>query len=335
MLIDGLSLVEGSTLTNLTIASGAQFPAEAGAGELFYKDNDGVYYHDNTSWHRLVRAGEVTAIPWSIVSGKPTTIAGYAISDAINTNKLGAANGVATLDANSKVPAGQLPSYVDDILECANYAALPATGSTGVIYVTTDTNKIYRWTGFVYVEIVASPGTSDAVPEGTTNLYFTSNRVLAVVNNYAATGVINAANKLVTPRTINLTGSVAGSAVFDGTEDITITTTGGSGGGSGGGGSTSIYAQFSGPVTPTVGVSPYYPRDTITVTNVFSSLSTPASSVVSARINVNGFSRQVVTIGIGQKTSTTVTNFSVTPDDYITVDIIGGSGNNLTVRLDH
>ena len=87
------------------------------------------------------------------------------------TNK-GVANGYASLDAGSKVPASQLPSYVDDVLEFANLAAFPGTGSTGIIYVALDTNKIYRWSGSVYVEISPSPGSTDAVPEGSTNLYF-------------------------------------------------------------------------------------------------------------------------------------------------------------------
>jgi len=55
-----------------------------------------------------------------------------------------------------KVPASELPSYVDDVVEVANYAALPATGETGKIYVTLDNNKIYRWSGSVYIEIAAN-----------------------------------------------------------------------------------------------------------------------------------------------------------------------------------
>jgi len=55
-----------------------------------------------------------------------------------------------------KVPASELPSYVDDVVEVADYAALPATGETGKIYVTLDNNKIYRWSGSVYIEIAAN-----------------------------------------------------------------------------------------------------------------------------------------------------------------------------------
>lgn len=68
----------------------------------------------------------------------------------------GVANGVAKLDPTGRVPSGQLPSYVDDVLEYANYAALPAAGETGKIYITQDDNKTWRWSGSAYVEISAS-----------------------------------------------------------------------------------------------------------------------------------------------------------------------------------
>lgn len=83
---------------------------------------------------------------------------------------------VATL-VGGFIPSSQLPSYVDDVLEFANLAAFPATGETGKIYIATNTNVQYRWTGTQYTALVASPGTSDAVIEGSTNLYFTQPRV--------------------------------------------------------------------------------------------------------------------------------------------------------------
>lgn len=70
---------------------------------------------------------------------------------------IGQPNGIATLDGTGKVPASQLPSYVDDVIEVVNFAALPATGEIGKIYVTIDNNKTYRWTGSIYVEISSSP----------------------------------------------------------------------------------------------------------------------------------------------------------------------------------
>ena len=96
-----------------------------------------------------------------------------------NAANKGIANGYAGLDAGGKVPAAQLPSYVDDVLEFANAGAFPAVGEAGKIYIALDTNLTYRWTGTVYVEISPSPGSTDAVPEGAVNKYFTVARVLA------------------------------------------------------------------------------------------------------------------------------------------------------------
>ena len=73
--------------------------------------------------------------------------------DYVPAAQKGAAGGVAELDSAGKVPAAQLPSFVDDVLEYANLSAFPATGEVGKIYVTQDTNKTYRWSGSSYVEI--------------------------------------------------------------------------------------------------------------------------------------------------------------------------------------
>lgn len=73
-------------------------------------------------------------------------------------NKIGKPNGLATLDENGIVPSSQLPSYVDDVLEYSSYSTLPTEGSTGIIYVTLDDNKTYRWSGSTYVEISKSLG---------------------------------------------------------------------------------------------------------------------------------------------------------------------------------
>lgn len=124
-------------------------------------------------WGNHASAGYLT----TITEAQVTAALGYT---PINYATKGAANGVASLDASGLVPSSQLPSYVDDVLEYANFAALPATGESGKIYVldtpyTTGgiTSSQFRWGGSVYVAIIASPGSTDSVTEGTTNLYFT------------------------------------------------------------------------------------------------------------------------------------------------------------------
>lgn len=68
----------------------------------------------------------------------------------------GQPGGLAELDSTGKVPAAQLPSYVDDVLEYSTKAQFPQTGETGKIYVSKDTNLTYRWTGTQYLEISQS-----------------------------------------------------------------------------------------------------------------------------------------------------------------------------------
>lgn len=51
------------------------------------------------------------------------------------------------------IPANQLPSFVDDVLEFSDLASFPSTGEDGKIYIALDVNKTYRWGGSSYVEI--------------------------------------------------------------------------------------------------------------------------------------------------------------------------------------
>ncbi len=102
--------------------------------------------------------------------------------------------GYAGLDSAGKVATAQLPSYVDDVEEYANFAAFPGTGETGKIYIAIDTGDVYRWSGSAYVQI------NDAVTSA------------------------DQATKLATARNIALTGPITGTASFDGTANANIST---------------------------------------------------------------------------------------------------------------
>lgn len=90
---------------------------------------------------------------------------------------VGAANGVASLGADGKVPSAQLPSFVDDVIDAyivtgatpltsgwlsATSGGTALTPETDKIYVIVEAgayqNKTYRWSGSTYVEISAAPG---------------------------------------------------------------------------------------------------------------------------------------------------------------------------------
>lgn len=76
-----------------------------------------------------------------------------ALTAKLDANKVGAANGAAPLGSDSKVPAANLPSYVDDVEEYASKSAFPVTGESGKIYVDLSDNKTYRWSGSTYVTV--------------------------------------------------------------------------------------------------------------------------------------------------------------------------------------
>lgn len=107
---------------------------------------------------------------YKITTGKPTTLSGYGITDAVSTASRGVANGIATLDASGLIPSTQLPSYVDDVLEYAARASFPVTGEAGKIYVALDTNKTYRWSGSAYVYITSGAVDSVAGKTGVVTL---------------------------------------------------------------------------------------------------------------------------------------------------------------------
>lgn len=145
----------------------------------------GTYNNVTVDAKGRVTSGSNVSYLTGINSTQVTTALGFTPENSANK---GVANGYASLDSGGKVPSAQLPSYVDDVLEYATLAGFPATGETGKIYVALNTNKTYRWSGSAYVEIASSPGSTDAVTEGSTNLYFTTARARASIS---ATGSIS------------------------------------------------------------------------------------------------------------------------------------------------
>ena len=138
-------------------------PGAAGTGLGFVKTggdvtiSDGVItVNDNSHAHTIENVTGLQA----------------ALNAKIATSAKGTANGVAELDSTGKVPANQLPSFVDDVIEgYLNAGKLykeeahtsQINGETGKIYVDLHTNKTYRWSGSAFVVI------SDTIALGETS----------------------------------------------------------------------------------------------------------------------------------------------------------------------
>jgi hypothetical protein len=114
-------------------------------------NNDGIFWSSGTT--RYENKSIATAL-------------GYTPENSANK---GVANGYVPLASDAKIDAAYLPSYVSDILEYANLASFPATGQSGKIYLALDTNKVYRWSGSVYIEVAANSGVWGAITGTITN----------------------------------------------------------------------------------------------------------------------------------------------------------------------
>ena len=60
---------------------------------------------------------KLPSVSQTVTNGDTKPVSGEAVYEYINTTLKGNANGLASLDANGMVPAVQLPSYVDDVIE--------------------------------------------------------------------------------------------------------------------------------------------------------------------------------------------------------------------------
>ena len=91
---------------------------------------------------RSIGLSGVTATAQSFDGSAPITIPITAVPTSLLTGVINSAN---------------LPSYVDDVIEAATLTELNALAAAdkvqGKIYVALDTNKTYRWSGTVFVEI--------------------------------------------------------------------------------------------------------------------------------------------------------------------------------------
>lgn len=106
----------------------------------------------------------------------------------VKRSEMGAVNGVATLGADGKVPAIQLPSYVDDVIEFEKQFATPAAMTVGKLY--------YNTTTKVFIEATSATAGTDIPPEigkiyvdlSTSKTYRWSGSELTIISETLALG---------------------------------------------------------------------------------------------------------------------------------------------------
>lgn len=178
----------GAAYTHPTTAGNKHIPAGGTSGQILKWKADGeAQWAAEKSYSKATASADglmakedkakMDGLDDELAAKVPTTrkVNGKALSadvtlsaadvSAIPASQKGAAGGVAELDATGKVPAAQLPSYVDDAIEgylsggkfyeeAAHTTEI--AGESGKIYVDLATNKTHRWSGTGFVEISAS-----------------------------------------------------------------------------------------------------------------------------------------------------------------------------------
>ena len=152
-------LFDGSA--DITVEDATKLPLHGKADTAGTADTAAEATHAAAADTATKLAAAVTINGVDFDGSKAITINAEDATPRIAASEKGAVNGVATLDAAGKVPAAQLPSYVDDVKEFENKAAFPETGESDKIYVDIDTGSIYRWSGTQYIQINASVASAD------------------------------------------------------------------------------------------------------------------------------------------------------------------------------
>lgn len=137
--------------------------------------------------------------------GDPVSLSALFAADGVEiVSRKGQANGYVPLNGSGLIDSNYLPSYVDDVLEYANFGSFPGSGATGKVYVAIDTGDAYRWSGSAYVRI--------------------SDRVTAAgITDSTSTGraLVTAADAAAAKTALNLTKSDVGLSNVDNTSDAT------------------------------------------------------------------------------------------------------------------
>jgi hypothetical protein len=218
MLLDGLILVEGSTASNLVIASGSSFPSSADLGELFYRsDLSQLSIYNGSTWTNVSSVGglgTVTSLGISssdlAVSGSPVTSSGT-ITLSLNTIPISKGGTGATTTAtaiNNLLPAQTANSQ--KFLKTDGTNVSWGVVTTATVYVGTSTGDVSAVEGNAFY----ADGTGDSA-EGL-HVYSGGNWIQVTGAGSIPSGLFTA----------DVEGDVTGTIVGGDTATLTLATSG-------------------------------------------------------------------------------------------------------------
>lgn len=171
-LADDLAAVEGLSTTGLIVRTGTNAWSSreivGDPGSITVTNGDGVggditlglpaiatpgsYYNVTVDATGRVTSGSTSfVVDWDSITNKPTSVSGYAITDAVTVATVNQANGVCGLDNTGKIPQANLPAIaITDVFVCADQVTqLALAAQPGDVAIRTDENKTYILRGGV------------------------------------------------------------------------------------------------------------------------------------------------------------------------------------------
>lgn len=137
MRIDGINLVEGSEVTNLTVKTGTDFPSLPNAGELFYKIGEGLHVHDGTTWSLIQGTSQIGGETAQEILDKLVTVDGTGsgldadLLDGYNSDTANTANTIVRRDASGDFSANVITADLTGT--SSNSSALETHSYTDII----------------------------------------------------------------------------------------------------------------------------------------------------------------------------------------------------------
>lgn len=157
---------DASTASASAAADSAQIASTSASSAVYSAQHALESSYDAEAWTKGTRNGTPVAVEdetyhnnakyYSDLGRSPIDDTLTASDLTWSSNKLTVLfAGKANLE-NGKVPAAQLPSYVDDVQEYSSISEFPVEGESGKIYIAIDTGLQYRWSGTAYAIISES-----------------------------------------------------------------------------------------------------------------------------------------------------------------------------------
>ena len=305
--------ISGGTIEGDLTVTGSINATISGMAELANKDSSGNVIVDTYATKEELNAIDVSDKLHKVAStgsyNDLENIPSLYTQEEVNALLNNKVDTITILDSNNIIKSSVLPSYVDDVEEYSSFNNLPTTGEGSKIYITTDNNRTYRWSGTTYVEIASSLAlgiTSGTAYEGSSGKVLEEN--ISTIEQDIASYKTTVSSIYATKEEVTSSVSTINTSIDNTNTELTNTKN-----------------NLS---------TNYYTKEEVdtTVSNLNTELSTSISNV-STKLENNYYSKDEIDNTVSS-INTTINNVSTNlSDNYYTKESIDNTVNNVTTSI--